>query len=202
LSALKSDLGRLLLRGVIGGLFIGHGTQKLFGWFGGPGRDGTEQMMGKLEMHPPRAHAVVSGATEATGGALLAAGLATPLAAAELIGVMFTAIRKVHLKNGPWVSKGGYEYNLVLIAALVALVDGGPGNLSVDRALGIHDTGPGWALGSLAAGAATSAAVIEAGRRLAARRAAAQEDAAADGGAQDTGAEAAEGSPDRAAARA
>jgi putative oxidoreductase len=187
---------------VVGGLFIGHGTQKLFGWFGGPGPDGTEQMMGKLQMHPARAQAVLGGATEATGGALLAAGLATPLAAAELIGVMITAIRKVHLKNGPWVSNGGFEYNLVLIAALVALVDGGPGNLSVDRALGMHDTGPGWALGSLAVGAATSAAVSAAGRRLTARRAAAQDDGAADRGARDAGAETAEGPPDKVPARA
>lgn len=81
---------------------------------------------------------------EPLGGALLAAGLATPLAAASLIGVMITAIRKVHLDNGPWITRGGYEYNLVLIAALLELVDGGPGALSLDRALGIHKTGPGW----------------------------------------------------------
>lgn len=163
-------MGRLLLRAVVGGLFIGHGTQKLFGWFGGPGRGGTEQMMQGLDLRPPQHHAVAAGATEAAGGALLAGGLATPLAAASLIGVMLTAIRKVHLRNGPWSASGGYEYNLVLIAALFGLVDGGPGELSVDRALGIHDTGPGWALAALATGAATSAFVIEAGRRNATAR--------------------------------
>jgi putative oxidoreductase len=113
---------------------------------------------------------MAAGATETAGGALLAAGLATPLAAAGLIGVMATAIRKVHLKNGPWVSDGGYEYNLVLIAALLALVDGGPGELSLDRVLRIHDTGPWWALASLALGVGASTAVIEAGRRMAARQ--------------------------------
>jgi putative oxidoreductase len=159
------DTGRLLLRSVIGGLFIGHGTQKLFGWFGGPGREGTEHMMERLSMRPPRHYALAAGATETAGGALLAAGLATPLAAAGLIGVMFTAIRKVHLPNGPWNSSGGYEYNLVMIGALASLVDGGPGKVSVDRLLGIHRTGPGWALGALAAGAAASALAVELGRR-------------------------------------
>jgi putative oxidoreductase len=157
--------GRLLLRAAIGGLFIGHGTQKLFGWFGGQGPDGTAQVMDSLRLHPPKRNALAAGAAEAGGGALLALGLATPLAATALIGTMITAIRKVHLKNGPWVTQGGYEYNVVLIAALVALVDGGPGRYSLDRVLGIHDTGPAWALGALAAGAAASTAVIEVGTR-------------------------------------
>ncbi len=73
------------------------------------------------------------------------AGLATPLAAASLIGTMITAIRMVHLPNGPWSANGGYEYNLVLIAALLALVDGGPGKLSGDAAFGAHETGGRWA---------------------------------------------------------
>ncbi len=158
-------IGRLIVRLVIGGLFIGHGTQKLYGWFGGPGPAGTEQMMQGLNMHPPRRNALAAGATETAGGALLAAGLATPVAAAGLIGVMITAIRTVHLPNGPWNAEGGYEYNLVLIAALLALVDGGPGELSVDGALGIHDTGPLWALAALAAGAAASTATVELGHR-------------------------------------
>lgn len=78
---------------------------------------------------------------------------------------MLTAIRKVHAPNGPWITKGGYEYNLVLIAALLGLVDGGPGDLSVDRALGVHDTGPAWALAALGLGAAASAATVELGHR-------------------------------------
>lgn len=158
-------VGRLLLRAVIGGLFIGHGTQKLFGWFGGPGPEGTGQMMNGLDMRPGRHHALAAGATETAGGALLAAGLATPLAASSLIGVMLTAIRKVHLANGPWNTSGGYEYNLVLIAALLSLVDGGPGELSADHALGIGRTGPWWALAALGSGAAASAITVELGRR-------------------------------------
>lgn len=159
------SLGRLVTRTVIGGLFIGHGTQKLFGWFGGPGPDGTQQMMASLDMRPTRRNALAAGWSETAGGALLVTGLATPLAAAGLIGTMVTAIRKVHLSNGPWAANGGYEYNVVLIAALAALVDGGPGALSLDRLLGVDDTDARWALTALALGAAASTAAIELGRR-------------------------------------
>jgi putative oxidoreductase len=155
------NLGRLIARTVIGGLFVGHGTQKLFGWFGGPGLEGTGQMMNKLEMRPPKRNALASGLSETAGGALLVLGAATPVAAAILNGTMFTAVRKVHLDKGPWNTSGGYEYNLVLIAALTALVETGPGLPSVD---GERLKGTGWALAALAAGAAGSAAAIEAGR--------------------------------------
>lgn len=162
------QIGRLAARLVIGGLFVGHGTQKLFGWFDGPGLKGTEEMMGALEMRPTRANAVAAGTSETAGGALLMAGAATPLAAASLIGTMITAIRKVHQPHGPWVAQGGWEYNAVLIAALTALIDGGPGDLSVDAALGRDEWGPGWAIGGLALGAAASAAAITLGKRGAA----------------------------------
>ena len=157
-------ISRLFVRLVLGWLSIGHGTQKLFGWFEGPGPDGTDQMIYKLDMHPARRNALAVGATEAEGSALLAAGLATLLATASLIGVMLTAIRKVHAANGPWVTRGGYECNLVLIAALLGLVDGGPGDLSADQLLGIHDTGPAWALAALGPGAAASALTVELSR--------------------------------------
>lgn len=171
-------IGRLLVRAVIGGLFIGHGTQKLFGWFGGPGPEGAERMARGLQMEPARESALAGGAAEAACGTMLAAGLGTPVAVAGLIAMMLTAIRKVHFKNGPWNANGGYEYNLVLIAALLGLVDGGPGDLSLDRVLRIHDTGPAWALGALGAGAAASAAAVEIGRRAAARSTARAEAAA------------------------
>jgi putative oxidoreductase len=124
-------------------------------------------MMDKIGMHPPRRNALAAGVTETAGGALLTAGLATPLAAGSLIGVMITAIRKVHGPNGVWVTDGGFEYNLVLIAALLGLVDGGPGTLSADRALKIHDTGPLWALAALGLGAAASTLTVELARRSA-----------------------------------
>ena len=159
------SVGRLTARAVIGGLFIGHGTQKLFGWFGGPGRGGTEAMMESLELRPAKVTALAAGVTETVGGSLLAAGLATPVAAAALTGVMTTAIRKVHWPNGPWAANGGWEYNVALIAALTALVDTGPGDLSLDHALGTERSGPAWALGALTLGVATAAATMAIGRR-------------------------------------
>jgi putative oxidoreductase len=118
-------IGRLLLRTTVGAFFFGHGTQKLFGWFGGGGLDATAEMFEGLGLRPGRANALAAGAAEAGGGALLASGLATPLAASALTATMLTAIRTVHFKNGPWVTKGGYEYNLVLIGAVLALAESG-----------------------------------------------------------------------------
>jgi putative oxidoreductase len=158
-------VGKLLGRLVIGGLFVGHGMQKLFGWFEGPGLEKTTGMMDSLELRPGRRNALAASVTETAGGAMLAAGALTPLAAASLIGTMFTAIRVVHFKNGLWNANKGYEFNLALIAALVALVDGGPGALSIDRALGIDDTGGSWALAALGAGAVGSTLAIELGHR-------------------------------------
>ena len=156
-------LGRLLFRVTIGSLFMAHGAQKLLGWFGGPGLDGATGFMESLGLRPGRRNAIAASGTELTGGAMLVVGALTPLAAAGLIGTMLTAARTVHFSNGFWNSDGGYEFNLALIAGLVALVDGGPGEPSVDAALNIHDTGSGWALAALAAGAAGSAAAIKLG---------------------------------------
>jgi putative oxidoreductase len=149
-------LGALLTRTLIGGLFIGHGTQKLFGWFGGHGLEGTSGMMEKLGMRPARRHATLVGAAETGGGALLALGALTPLATAMITGSMTTAIRKVHWANGPWVTGGGWEYNAVLVAAVADLADHGPGNLSVDARLFPRLHGTGWALAALTAGVAGS----------------------------------------------
>ena len=175
-------LGRLIARVAIGGLFVGHGTQKLFGWFGGPGVDGASQMMRKLELHPPRRNAVAAGAAEVTAGALLALGALTPVAGALITSTMVTAIRKVHGPNGPWIQQSGYEYNLVLIAVVAALVEAGPGAPSVDRALGIEAKGTGWALAAVAAGAAGSTLASAAGRRRGAEGAAAPPPPGARGG--------------------
>src|SRR4051794_36705967 len=176
-------LGRLIARVAIGGLFAGHGTQKLFGWFGGSGVDGTAETMQKLELRPARHHALAAGTAEALGGTLLALGALTPFAGSLITGTMITAIRKVHLSNGPWNTQGGYEYNVALIAAALALVDCGPGAPSVDRALGIERRGNLWTLATLAAGTAGSTLAIEAGRRTAAaeERAAAEPNQGATG---------------------
>jgi putative oxidoreductase len=102
---------------------------------------------------------------ETAGGALLAAGLLTPMAGSVLTGVMATAIRKVHGPKGLWMTQGGYEYNLTMIAAIFAIVDAGPGRLSLDEALGIERSGPIVAVAELAAGAAGSAAAVALGAR-------------------------------------
>jgi putative oxidoreductase len=158
------SVGRLVSRTVIGGLFIGHGTQKLFGWFGGPGLAGTAAMMESLELRPGKVHAVLGGVTETAGGSLLAMGLATPLASAALTGVMTTAIHKVHLPNGPWAANGGWEYNAVMIGAVTALAETGPGELSLDHVLGTERSGPEWALAALAAGVGTAFLTMAVGR--------------------------------------
>ena len=150
------DLGRLLLRLVIGGLFIGHGTQKLFGWFGGPGLEATSQGFESMGLAPGRRNALAAGITETAAGTTLALGLATPLAAAGLVSVMLTAIRTVHWKNGPWSTNGGYEYNAVLIAALLGLAEAGPGQWSLDHAYGMERSGLVWLITALAAGTAGS----------------------------------------------
>ena len=163
---------RLLARLFIGGMFIGHGTQKLFGWFGGPGIDGTTGMMEKLGLAPPRANAYAASLSETLGGAAIALGAFTPLAAATLIGTMITAVRTVHLKNGFWSTGGGYEYNLTIIAALLLIVDGGPGALSFDAAFGLEETGAGVALAALAAGAIGSTVTLAAAKSAAPKAAA------------------------------
>jgi putative oxidoreductase len=146
------DFGKTLLRTVVGALFVGHGTQKLFGWFGGSGPEGTAGFFEKLDLRPGRRQALAAGAAEAGGGGLLALGFLTPLAASALTGVMATAIRKVHGPKGPWNTQGGYEYNLVLTAAVLALAAEGPGRPSLDAALLPRFRGPGWALLALGAG--------------------------------------------------
>jgi putative oxidoreductase len=159
------QFGLAVLRAIVGGLFFGHGTQKLAGWFGGHGLQATAGAFESMDLRPGTAHAFTAGAAEAGGGALLAAGAATPLAAAAISGTMITAIRKVHAPKGPWATEGGYEYNLVLLAVVFALTDAGPGKLSIDALRGRRRWGPGWALAQLAAGAAGSTLAIELGSR-------------------------------------
>jgi putative oxidoreductase len=175
-------LGLAVLRAVVGGLFMGHGLQKLSGWFEGHGLEGTGQSFEAMGLRPGRTHAMGAGASETAGGALIAAGALTPLGASMLSGTMITAIRKVHAANGPWAAKGGYEYNLVLLAAVFAITDYGPGELSLDAAaLGKRRWGPGWALVQLAAGAIGSAAVVAYGERQPATTPAAAPSAAGNG---------------------
>jgi putative oxidoreductase len=155
-------LFRFLARTTIGLLFVGHGTQKLFGWFGGGGPEVTGGFFEQVGLRPGRRYALVAGAAEAGGGLLFALGAATPLAAAAISSSMITAIKTVHWEKGVWSSGGGYEYNLVLLAAAFGLTENGPGDWSVDAAVGRSRWGTGWAFAALAAGAAGSAAALAA----------------------------------------
>jgi putative oxidoreductase len=150
----------LVTRLLLGGLFFGHGAQKLFGWFGGYGPDGTGGFFESLGLRPGRQHAMAAGSAEAGGGALLAAGFATPAAAAAITGVMSTAIHTVHRPNGPWVTENGWEYPAVIVGTVLAIAEVGPGPVSLDAALGIERKGPGWALAALIAGVGGAAVLL------------------------------------------
>jgi len=130
--------GLFVLRLVVGALFIGHGTQKLFGWFDGHGVEGTGGFMESLGYRPGKPYAVLGGVAEAGGGLLLFLGLLTPLAAAAIIGTMINAIFAVHVENGPWSQNNGYEFPLVMAiaAAAIALADGGAA--AADHILGLN----------------------------------------------------------------
>ena len=95
------NLGKVALRGTVGPLMVGHGTQKLFGWFGGPGPDATGGFFENLGLRPGKRHAVAAGVSETVGGVLLTLGALTPVASGIISGTMITAIRKVHAREGP-----------------------------------------------------------------------------------------------------
>ncbi|GAB7387444.1 DoxX family protein [Bacillaceae bacterium] len=122
-----ADLGLLIIRLVVGLTFMGHGAQKLFGWFGGYGPKGTGGWLESIGVKPGVAMAVLAGLCELVGGALFAAGVFTSLGAVLIILTMLVAILKVHAQNGYWVDKGGIEYNLVLIAVALGVALIGPG---------------------------------------------------------------------------
>lgn len=137
------------LRLVIGLVFVAHGAQKIFGWFGGSGPEGTAAGMARLGFRDATRTARLAGWTELVSGVAIAAGFLVPLSASVVIGVMFVAAVVAHLPKGLMLSAGGYEYNLVLSTAAFALAGVGPGSISADALLGWEWYGDGWALGSL-----------------------------------------------------
>jgi putative oxidoreductase len=153
--------GILFLRVVVGLVFFAHGTQKLFGWWGGGGIRGTAGVFASLGFRPPTAAVVTAGVSEATG-VLFAMGLLTPFAALLMASTMVVAIGSVHWKNGLFVANGGYEFNLVLWAVAVAVAATGPGRFSLDAALGWADnlSGLWWGVGVLAASLASGGLVL------------------------------------------
>lgn len=157
-------LGLLILRLVVGLTMTAHGAQKLFGWFGGYGLNGTGGFLEQLGFIPGRRHALFAGLAEFTGGLLLALGLATPLGATLIISVMFVAVATVHVKHGYFNQNQGFEYNLTLAAVVLSIAIIGAGRLSLDAALGIRDAGTVWGLAALVAGL-IGGAVQVAGRK-------------------------------------
>src|SRR5690348_10103590 len=138
-------LGLLILRVVIGLIVLGHGLQKLFGWWGGPGMTGWVAAMNRMRIRPAVPWAWLSALSEALGGIGLAVGLLTPLPSLAIAAAMLVAIALVHWPRGLWAAKGGYEFNLSIIAAIATIALAGPGAYSLDALLGIHLPEP-WTL--------------------------------------------------------
>jgi putative oxidoreductase len=127
----SADLGLLVVRLVLGGVFLAHGAQKLFGVLGGPGPDGFARMLADLGFEQTELLAQITGGTEVLAGALLVLGLFTPLAAAGILGVMGSAV-VLHAGNGFFLPNG-VEYEAVLAAVAFGLMFAGPGRVALDR---------------------------------------------------------------------
>ncbi|MFD9648603.1 DoxX family protein, partial [Streptomyces sp. NPDC059082] len=131
----RRDLGLLVLRLGTGAVLAAHGTQKLFGWFGGGGIEGTAKGMEAMGFHPPRESAIAAGLGEAGGGVLLALGLATPAAGAAAAGAMAGAVA-VHAPAGFFAQGGGFEYPAFLGYTAAAIGITGAGRYTLDHATG------------------------------------------------------------------
>ena len=129
------NIGLLIIRLVVGLLFVGHGAQKLLGWFGGYGLKGTGGWFESIGMKPGVTMALFAGLAEFIGGILFALGLLTPLAGILIAGTMAMAIVNVHAPNGIWATANGYEYNLTLIAVAIGIAFTGPGQYALDTFL-------------------------------------------------------------------
>lgn len=158
-------LGLLFLRVVVGSIFAVHGTQKLLGWFKGPGLQGTTGWLGGMGFRMPSLLAPMVAICESSG-ILFALGLLTPLAALLMSSAMVVAIGSVHWRHGFFNMSQGYEFNLALIAVSVAVAATGPGRLSLDRAIGWDDnlSGAIWGLGVLTLAVLGGLVVLTLGR--------------------------------------
>lgn len=144
------DLGKLIMRLVVGGLLMGHGSQKLFGWFGGYGVDGTAGWLESIGLKPGRTWAWAAGLGEFGGGLLTALGLLHPVGSISLIGPMAVATGTAHAGKPIWVSEGGAELPVTNIALGLGLSLTDPGRYSLDSLLKIKT--PAWLIGLTAAG--------------------------------------------------
>jgi putative oxidoreductase len=140
------DIGLLLLRLTIGLTIAARGAQMLFGWFGGQGLENTGQVFVTLGFQPGRRYALMAALAEIGGGVLLASGLLTPLSAAIIFAVMIVAAFSAHIKQGFFITSGGFEYTFVLSVAALTLAFTGPGSLPLDAILGHSWSGGLWGL--------------------------------------------------------
>ena len=131
----RTGWGTLALRIPVGIIFAAHGAQKLFGWFGGYGLEGTGQWMASIGLAPGYLMALLAGATEFFGGLALIVGLLVRPASAALAFAMVVAIFSAHIDKGLFVANNGYEFALALLAVTVSLVFTGAGRASLDRTL-------------------------------------------------------------------
>ena len=161
------DFGLLVLRLLVGGIFIGHGVVKFTERFGGLGLDRAAAVFEQIGYRPPRPYLVIAGTTELVAGIALLAGLATPIAAAALTGVMVNAIGSSKAGHGPWYFNGGWEYDVTLLVAGAALAFTGPGEVSLDAVAGLDAAGWTWGPGALALGLVSGRAVLALRRRSA-----------------------------------
>jgi putative oxidoreductase len=137
-NAAVNETAPTIVRVVQGTLMAGHGAQKLFGSFGGPGLEGTSGFMEMLGMRPGRPWAYMAGLSEFGGGVLTALGLLNPLGPLGVIGAMAMATRKAHWSKPIWVTEGGAELPVLNMAVSTALMIREPDAFSLDRALGIR----------------------------------------------------------------
>jgi putative oxidoreductase len=133
--ATNNSFSQLALRLPLGIIFAAHGAQKLFGWFGGYGLEGTGQWMASIGLEPGVLMAALSGSAEFFGGVALILGLLTRPAALVLAVTMLVAIFSVHISNGLFMSNDGYEFGLALLAGTVSLLISGGGRASVDAVI-------------------------------------------------------------------
>ena len=137
-SGVTRDLGLLVLRLAMGGLLAGHGSQKLFGWFEGPGLKGTAGWLESLGLTPGTPWATAASVSEFGGGVLTTLGFLHPLGPLGTMGAMIMATAKAHWGKPIWTSKGGAELPVINMATALALTLTGPGRFSLDQVFGIR----------------------------------------------------------------
>jgi putative oxidoreductase len=158
------QFGIFIIHVVVGSLLAAHGAQKLFGVFGGGGVSGTGRYLESLGLRPGKPLAAAAGASELAGGALLALGLATPLAAVLIASTMLVAARTDHGGKGLWIFNGGSEYVLTIAAVAIGFAFAGAGAWSLDNAIGWDVAGVAWGIGAAIVGYLGATAVLAVAR--------------------------------------